>query len=199
MNFPLSVTLDEFEKQLLELLESETRPISEYDLIQKLRDRSLFDIADNELLSSDSLVMFRIHFTVYHVLYRMRNELRDTGIYNLELSPIGIELQAYRQGEFAIAEHDPLQDYYMDLGHLEDTQGEDVDEMLERFWTRLSNSERRKEALSELHLEDPVNNEDIRKQYRRLAMKHHPDRGGDKESLQRINAAVSVLLNSYRL
>lgn len=199
MVFPLSISIDEFGDRLFSLLQAQPEPISEYDLIQQLREQSLFDIADGDLLSSDSLVMFRIHFTTYHALYRLRDRLRDEQQNDIELSPIGIGLTGYLQGETGLVEHDPLYDYYMDLSNLEQTQTEDVDEMLERFWLRLDNSERRVEALKELQLEDPVDEEEIRKQYRRLAMKHHPDRGGDKEKLQRINAAMSVLLNSYSL
>jgi len=199
MDFPLSISIDEFGQRLLKLLQGLSEPISEYDLIQQLREQSLFDIAAGDLLSSDSLIMFRIHFTTYHALYLLRDRLRNQQQNDLELSPIGIRLTDYRQGELGLAEHDPLYDYYMDLSNLEQTQTEDVDEMLQRFWLRLDNSERRYEALKELQLEDPVDNDEIRRQYRRLAMKHHPDRGGDKERLQRINAAVSILLNSYSL
>jgi len=199
MLFPLSISIEELGQRLFSLLQAQPEPISEYDLIQQLREQSLFDIADGDLLSSDSLVMFRIHFTTYHALYRLRDRLRDEQKNDLELSPVGIRLTDYLQGEAGLVEHDPLYDYYMDLVNLEQTQTEDVDEMLTRFWLRLDNSERRVEALKELQLEDPVNEMEIRQQYRRLAMKHHPDRGGDKEKLQRINAAMSVLLNSYNL
>jgi len=199
MLFPLSISIEELGQRLFSLLQAQPEPISEYDLIQQLREQSLFNIADGDLLSSDSLVMFRIHFTTYHALYRLRDRLRDEQKNDLELSPVGIRLTDYLQGEAGLVEHDPLYDYYMDLVNLEQTQTEDVDEMLTRFWLRLDNSERRVEALKELQLEDPVNEMEIRQQYRRLAMKHHPDRGGDKEKLQRINAAMSVLLNSYNL
>lgn len=199
MPFPLSTGFEQFEQRLFDLLSSQPQPISEYDLIQQLRDMSLLAIGDNDLLSSDSLVMFRIHFTVYHALYRLRDKLRDECKHELELSPVGICLMDYQPGSNSLAEYDPLYEYYMDLSHLENTQGDDVDEMIGRFWLRMDNSERREEALSVLGLEDPVDNQAIRQQYRRLAMKHHPDRGGDKERLQRINEAATILLNSYSL
>ena len=197
--FPLSVDLDQFENILVKQLQDQPDRCSEYELIQKLRDKGLFTIDEHELLSSNSLVMFQIHFTVYHVLYRLRDRFRKNREFELELSPVAIQLKKYIKGDTALTEHDPLQEYYLDIDNFGETDSKDVDEMLDRFWSRLGNSERRVEALKELGLVDPVKNEDIRKQYRRMAMKHHPDRGGDADKLQRINAAISVLLNSYNL
>ena len=194
---PLTIPLENFENLLLDILKSNPDGIGEYDLIQQLRDQDLFELDPDELLSSDSLVMFRIHFIVFHALYRLRNNVRGQQVFEIDLNPVRIRLLSYAENESALAEYDAVYDYYMDTGNLQNTNTEDVDEMLSRFWLRLDNTERRAEALNELGLEDPVSNEEIQKQYRRLAMKHHPDRGGEREKLQRINSAVSVLLNSY--
>ena len=35
--------------------------------------------------------------------------------------------------------------------------------------------------------------QDIKKAYRKLAMKHHPDKGGDEQQFKQIQAAYSVL------
>jgi curved DNA-binding protein CbpA len=48
--------------------------------------------------------------------------------------------------------------------------------------------------LATLGLSDPVDNDKIRQRYRELAMKHHPDRGGDQALLQDINRALQTLL-----
>ena len=194
---PLKISLEDFEKILLEYMGTQSDGISEYDLIQYLRDQDLFELAADELLSSDALVMFRIHFIVFHALYRLRDHVRQQQLNDLDLNPVCIRLLQYETNNPALAEYDALYEYYMDAGNLNETAAEDVEEMLQRFWLRLDNTERRAEALRELGLEDPISNDAIRKQYRRLAMKHHPDRGGEREKLQRINAAVSVLLHSY--
>ena len=196
---PLNIPLDKFSNHLLDYLGTQPGGVSEYDLIQHLREQKLFSLDPDELLSSDSLTMFQIHFIVFHVLYCLRDRVREDRMADMDLNPVCIRLLPYKNSGAAIAEHDPLYSYYMDLGNLESTDTADVEEMLQRFWLRMGNSERRTEALKELELCDPVSNDAIRRQYRRLAMKHHPDRGGKSEKLQRINAAMSVLLNSYNL
>lgn len=184
---------------MLNYLKTQPGGISEYDLIQYLREKDLFKLDPEELLSSDSLVMFRIHFIVFHALYRLRDRVRQQALHEIDLNPVCIRLLQYQSNGSALVEFDAVYEYYMDTGNLDKTGTEEVDEMLQRFWLRLGNSERRAEALNELGLQDPVSNDIIRKQYRRLAMKHHPDRGGEREKLQRINAAVSILLESYSL
>ena len=196
---PLNIPLEELEDLIFDHLETQAPGVSEYDLIQYLRDQNCFSLHPDELLSSDSLIMFQIHFIVFHALYRLRDRVRKLESNELDLNPVCIRLLSFTRGDAALAEFDALYDYYMDINNLAETRSEDVDEMLQRFWLRLDNSERRAEALKELELEDPVSNDIIREQYRRLAMKHHPDRGGETEKLQRINTAVSILLNSYKL
>jgi len=196
---PLNIPLEELENLLLDFLGSLGSGISEYDLIQHLRNLDFFMLEADELLSSDSLIMFQIHFIVFHALYRLRDRVRQLESNDIDLNPVCIRLLPYGRNNPALAEYDALYEYYMDIENLNETRTEDVDEMLQRFWFRLDNSERRAEALRELELEDPVSNDTIQKQYRRLAMKHHPDRGGEMEKLQRINVAVSILLNSYKL
>ncbi|GAO35480.1 hypothetical protein SCT_0867 [Sulfuricella sp. T08] len=44
-----------------------------------------------------------------------------------------------------------------------------------------------------LRLADPVDDPEIKRRYRELAMEHHPDRGGEMEKLQAINAAKGLL------
>ncbi len=49
-------------------------------------------------------------------------------------------------------------------------------------------------ALEVLSLPKLITKEDIKKQYRFLARRYHPDRGGDPEKMEQINKAYSVLM-----
>ncbi|MBE2293386.1 MAG: J domain-containing protein, partial [Phycisphaerales bacterium] len=66
-------------------------------------------------------------------------------------------------------------------------------ELLSRFHTACRRQTRRQAALATLELCDPVDGVMIKQQYRRLAMRYHPDRGGDGQHLCEINAALAVL------
>ena len=49
-----------------------------------------------------------------------------------------------------------------------------------------------------LGLEKTSSQEEIKKKFRKLSMKHHPDRGGDKETFQKINEAYQTLGNETK-
>jgi hypothetical protein len=180
---------------LAEMLGTHPGGLSEHEIIKRLgRGKD----SPFHRPFSDSLSLFRAHFLLFHALYGLREQLWRDHSGHLEISPLRVILRPYRTRETeAIAERDPLRDYYMDLRHLEDTTAEDVETLLDAFWLGLDGNERRREALAVLGLEEPVDFAAIKRRYRRLAMEHHPDRGGDKERLQAINGAMAFLTQYY--
>ncbi|HEX4207467.1 MAG TPA: J domain-containing protein [Ktedonobacteraceae bacterium] len=52
----------------------------------------------------------------------------------------------------------------------------------------------RQQALAALGLPPHATPQQIKKRYRALAKRHHPDRGGDPQQMQRIIAAYEVLM-----
>ena len=69
----------------------------------------------------------------------------------------------------------------------------EVVEWLRQFHAARQALDQRQAALATLGLCDPVDAAAIKRQYRRLAMRHHPDRGGDGQRLREIHAALAVL------
>ena len=91
-----------------------------------------------------------------------------------------------------------MREYYSDVSNLIITTARDVDKLIASFWNRFQKTDERAEALAALGLNDPVDEKSIKMAYRRMVMKHHPDRGGDKEQLQLVNAALDQLLKSEK-
>ncbi len=56
-------------------------------------------------------------------------------------------------------------------------------------------AETRRSAFAVLGLDETASRHDVSTAYRRLALQHHPDLGGDPEVMSRINAAMEVLLD----
>ncbi len=46
-----------------------------------------------------------------------------------------------------------------------------------------------------LNLEKKATTQDIKQAYKKLAMKHHPDRGGDEDTFKQIGRAYDILSN----
>ena len=174
--------------------------LSEHELIKFMQATD--HIQFERIALWDTLSLFQTHFILFHTLYTLREELWQEQNKVLEISPLKIVLYTFDKQDSAegqiISEHDPLRDYYLDLSNLEQTSADDVARLLDSFWTRLEANDQRAAALEVLALEDPIDYPAIKEQYRRLAMQHHPDRGGDKVQLQALNYAMAVLEKCYK-
>ncbi|WP_282339523.1 DNA-J related domain-containing protein [Pseudomonas sp. PS02288] len=170
----------------------------EYQLIQVLRQRHCTHIPHLPL--TDRLVLFRTHFLLCNALYRLRDRLWQENSAHLAIGALHIQLLPYRAGEEALAVHDSLRDYYLDLDQLRQTGESDVEALLASFWTRLHGGEEKRAALGlfELDRDAPLDLALIRQRYRQLVSLHHPDRGGSTERLQSINLAMEILTRYYR-
>ena len=189
--------LEAFQSRVLEILEGYPEGLGEYELMQELSSR----VEPNYMQAAfrDTLSLFQHHFLLFHTLYALQRRLcRERQTY-LEISPSKIALRAMRANEGTqLAQTDPMCEYYLDLSNLDNTGQAEVDALFAAFWQWFHDDGRRGEALAVLGLEDPVDEAAIKRRYRRLAMEHHPDRGGDKEKLQQIHDAVRVLLRKSR-
>ncbi len=139
--------------------------------------------------------LFQAHFILFHALYRLDERLVSERRGRLQIDPLCIRrLPGSAGGGSALGRPDGLRDYYLDWRNLAGMSEGGVQRLLDRFWTRFGRRGRREQALAELGLADPVSDEAIKRAWRRLAMIHHPDRGGDGVRLQAINQAADSLL-----
>ncbi len=179
-------------KRLHHLLRSHPGGLSEHALILALEDDPLIR---KEALS-DTLSLFQAHFLLFHHLYRLGEQLR--GESRLKIHCLKIVLGPWEGENTALPETgDPLRDYYLDLDNLAATGREDVEALLAAFWERFVGQDELAAALQTLGLDRGADYLAAKRRYRELAMRHHPDRGGDHETLQAINAAMAVLARHY--
>jgi DnaJ-domain-containing protein 1 len=165
--------------------------LSEFDLLNLLRE----ELPDFQTDRVDPVCLFRQHFILFHALYLLQQELLEQESALLTISPLRIVLQPYQAGsadQLCVA--DELRRYYLDLTQLHATGVAEVEALLNAFWRQLARTDQRAQALAALGLSDPVDDASIRRRYRELVMRHHPDRGGETAQLQILNAALAMLL-----
>lgn len=182
---------------VLEVLHQHPQGLGEFELLKILQASQIQGFPNVNL--TESFPLFKMHFLLFHTLYKLRQTLWQQQQAHLEISALQIRLLPYVSGESAILESDPLEAYYLDISHLHTTTAQDVDDLITQFWVMFHAGEQKTGALALLGLEEPITYAEIKQQYRKLASQHHPDRGGDAGKLQAINAAMDILDKYYKL
>ncbi len=187
-------------KQTDDIIEAfilQRKTCKEYDIICHLKE---LDLIDKNALSSP-LSLFRHHFLIFNCLYRLQLNCTLHQKYFLNISSLSIQVSAFilteENDEQHISHYDPLALFYLDLTHLENSNEQQVQSLLDQFWQYYFCDDKKQQALSILELSEAVDFKQIKRQYRRLAMKHHPDRGGDSEKLIAIHQAMQCLQHYY--
>jgi hypothetical protein len=142
--------------------------------------------------------LFKRNFLLMNALYQLQEMLFPKQWLNVE--SMEIELMRLHPVNHSISVDDPMREYYMDWGHYEADETE-IKRLLNQFWTRYRQhvgvqevTMSRKLALEVLELNEWATERDIRKSWRKLALKWHPDReGGDERAFRRACEAWSVL------
>jgi hypothetical protein len=184
------------------ILETANAPLSEYALIGQLQAQGWLEPID----SSNTLSLYSAHFLVYnalfhlHLYYLEHNQFLTISALQIYLTngddPTESSSTDLKQAdETNQADMVSLRDYYLDWSHLDGATKESVSQLLNSFWEHFVNHDEYVEALTVLMLpsEKPVDYQQVKVAYQKLAMQHHPDRGGDVEQFQRINWAFGVL------
>jgi len=181
-------------KALEEILNQHKEGISEFELLKLIKSKGYF--LDGEEILFNNLAMFQTHFSLFHLLYLLRERFLIKKKAVLEIHCLKIQLKPYIATKTSQPEvKDPLSEYYLDLNNLKETTEKDVDEMLKKFWRDYTDHHQKKEAFERLGLMGGESSQEVKKRYRELARLHHPDKGGDPKRFRQISEAVKSLLN----
>lgn len=186
-----------FSETVLSLLEESAAGLDEFSLLKRLAERypaSPFAEAD---AFSDPLKLFRVHFLLFHSLYKLADELLVEGR-QLRIHALGVRLEPLASSSPGLRTTDLLRKYYLDVEQWRTTQREEVDALLAAFWRGVEPPGEEAHAAHTLFgLGFPAGAAQVRQRYRTLVASHHPDRGGDTETAQRINEAYIILKRYY--
>lgn len=174
--------------------------LSELELIRSLQKPPWELIGTVNYHAPDQL--YPVHFLLFHVLYSLRDQLAPAGE-ALTISPLRLSIN--RQQTVACdglpGKEDKLRTFYLDLSqyHLSDAA---IRSMMDDFWTGQSRPRPDMpavaDAASELGFSTlPEQFAPIKQRFRKRVMQAHPDRGGDTETIQKLNEAFSVLKAHY--
>ncbi|WP_341706026.1 DNA-J related domain-containing protein [Halopseudomonas sp.] len=187
-----------FDEALQKLLQVNPQGLGEYALLRALAERFPESLFAEPQAMRDPLTLFRLHFLLFHQLYRLADQVGRQGL-TLNIHALKIQLVPRIPGTEALQVDDPLRRYYLDWDHWRDTNRDDVERLIDSFWRgRASVSEPEvSAALAVLELEEGADAAACRRQYRRLLSQHHPDRGGSTARAQEINQAMLILQRYY--
>lgn len=190
----LATLIEAIQQHCLRLLAITPEGVTEYTLISQLNKLGVPPYASEQ--GQDNLLsLFQKHFLLFHALYRLREHLpagQDLHIHCLDIRLT----QRPTRTDTLPGEHDALASYYLDLAPLYHTDANAVDALLRQGYARLVRHQHVNHAYATLALKPGSSLADIKKTYRQLAMRHHPDRGGNNEHFMEINLAFDILVAS---
>ncbi|CCK75812.1 MAG: hypothetical protein KBT75_15755 [Oleispira antarctica] len=194
---------------MLDLLLAETpEGFTEHQLLKRLQQPPHAFFAADAL--HNPLLLFQSHFLLFHCLYLLRNRWQQNHHAKLEISAINIKktvidapatmtnsiAEGYSEKDTSLRHADPLAQYYLDWSHFSSTSSDDVDELLTSFWKKVwvpQPQEDIQQALIIMELEALVPLPQLKQQYRRLAQRFHPDKGGESDHFKKICQAFHQL------
>lgn len=184
--------------------------LKEYDLMKHLVTQGFLQFTP----SLEPLALFRSHFLLFHLLYRLQDKWRSEGVGQLVIHTLEINLlplhDNLQQTAFALTENDEIKRYYLDYQTFLTTQEQDVIDLITQFWQSFGTQPTFPTSVSEqamtdakhcLNITQPLTEETanlvIIQQFRKLSQKHHPDKGGDAETFHAICQAKELLLSQF--
>ncbi|MBA5763250.1 DnaJ domain-containing protein [Vibrio sp. 404] len=184
---------------ILEVLRKQAKGWKVHTLASELIDLHLMPQLD----SSPEKDLFKRNFLLMNALYQLQETLYPDHYVQVESMNIALLSNRNSNLAFDIDSQDPLRDYYTDWSNYEAEHGE-IRRLLDEFWTRYRDyvgSDKlqvgditRSKALRVFELNEGASDNEVRKRWRKLALKWHPDREtGNSDHFRLVCEAWNVL------
>lgn len=181
---------------------------------------------DMEIASASPLDLYRNHFALFHLLYRLQEEFYQEGVYLhvhfmrifLAEYPVSGKCRYYIDdtgrfcGEDCVGEDDyclfhrkrvgksaletlSVKYFYLDRDNFDRLDEKTAEAFLQGAWELLTRYREYEKSLSVLGITGAPDLITVKRNFRRLAMEHHPDRGAESHRrFNEINRAYRLLL-----
>lgn len=176
---------------ILQVLRQTEKTLAIHELLQELKTVSKIPSLDDDV----QLALFKLNWLMMNALYQLQVQLLDEG-YFLSISTLDIHLEPAKLMQFSgsgAISTQPLRDYYLNWVHFSDTTKDEVQALLDGVWQVYISGDEQGKAYEVLGLEEGASISMIRKTYRSLAGKYHPDKGGDPVKFMEIRQAYEIL------
>ncbi|MEE2001776.1 DNA-J related domain-containing protein, partial [Alkalimonas sp. MEB108] len=147
--------------------------------------------------------LFQRHFVLQHLLYCIQQLWLADEVAWLDIGLAKAELLPY-QGQQLSAQDQGRAQYYLNWQNFYRMDAATLAQQLDDFWLQFASRAvatpqfSHQQACELLQLSWPCPLAVLKRQYRSLALKHHPDRGGDAEQFVRIRLAYQQLSAKLR-
>ncbi|WP_375749858.1 DNA-J related domain-containing protein [Vibrio sp. HN007] len=148
-----------------------------HEIMSKLSEAGLLPKLD----ANQEKDLFKRNFLIMNALYQLQSLLSESEYLQVQSMDIRlIEAEVYTENK--IDKHDPLKSYYTDWNNYE-TSEQEIQQLFDDFWDRYTRyislattNYSRLEALSVFGLSPDASYLEIKKKWREMALKWHPDR-----------------------
>ena len=181
---------------ILTILQSASQSYKVHHLASELRAQGLLPDLDTD----PNKALFKRNFLLMNALYQLQALLLPEQW--LKIQSLDIQLVTHIPANLTlILERDiALRCYYLDWSQFE-TSTEEIDALFTSFWTQYAHVTGdslhrldKSQALKLFELNSDATNNDIRRQWRKLALKWHPDRpAGDASKFREVCEAWKIL------
>lgn len=180
---------------ILQVLKNSDQRLAIHQLLQAVKETTIIPELDDDV----QLALFKMNWLMMNALFQLQADLLDEGYY-LKISTLDIQLLPLSRQDRTAASRQlsqqPLRDYYMDWCHFSETTREQVQAILDGVWLQYISGHSLQNAYDVLGLDTSAGVSLIRKTYRKLAGRYHPDKGGDPSRFMAVREAYEILLKA---
>lgn len=186
-------------REITEWLEYELitqrKKLKEYEIISQWKQNKW--LPENCL--SNNLTLFRTHFFIFHQLFHFHKKLLTAQQGLLEIHALSIFYiercpKPKQAKNCQISNTDHLMHYYLDWRPLFETTQAQIQSLMQFASVGISEPYRLQQAFQNFEIKPPTSTQEIKQKYRKLVMRHHPDKGGDVQAIQAVNADKALLM-----